>query len=524
MKRRKIKPSRFSKILKIIIITIVITCRSFSQERVYDIISYGAIADGETSSTSVIQKAIDDAHKNGGGTVLIKAGKFITGVITLKSEVCLHLAEGATLLGSTKRADYGPQDASALIEAKDQQNISITGPGTIDGRGRELVKDIYRMLEEGTLQDPEWKRKRPTEKNRPQIISFVNCTNIKIKGIILKDASSWVQNYRKCNNLIIDSIRVESTAYWNNDGIDIVNCKDVTITNSLINSADDGICLKSEGEPEGICENIYVANCTIRSSASAFKIGTGSHGGFKNVTVKNLTIYDTYRSAIAIECVDGGILESVTVQNITARNTGNAIFIRLGHRNQKKPAGQLRDIYISNMRVEVPKGKPDKGYETEGPPVKVPHNVFPSSITGIPGHPAQNITLENIEIIYEGGADKNVAYFAWDSLARVPERVPNYPEFSMFGELPAWGFYVRHVKGLIMKNIRLSTRECDFRPACIFDDVNNLNLQKINISAANVLPVVILNETENSNLQKIRLPVSNKKGILIQKTINKVNK
>ena len=124
-----------------------------------------------------------------------------------------------------------------------------------------------------------------------------------------------------------------------------------------------------------------------------------------------------------------------------------------------------------------------------------------------------------IEIVYEGGANKNIACFAWDSLTRVPEREPKYPEFSMFGELPAWGFYVRHVDGLIMKNIRLSYKEYDFRPAFIFDDVKNLTLDEINVSTAKKLPIIILNNTDNPSLQKIRLPVSNKKGILIQKSV-----
>jgi polygalacturonase len=494
----------------------------FCQQKIFNVTDFGAKADGKTINTVAIQNAIDKASQSGNGMVLVPAGKFVTGVIYLKSNVELRLAEHAELLGSTKRIDYGPKDASALIVATNQQNISITGKGVIDGQGEELLKDIYVMLNAGTLEDSEWKiynpwhQMRPEERNRPKIIQLVNCNGILVKGITIQNGLCWVQDYVSCHNILIDSIKTESNIFWNNDGIDLVDCKNATVTNSFFNADDDGICLKSS-DRNSCCENIYVGNCTVRSSASAVKFGTASWGGFKNITIKDITVYDTYRSAIAIECVDGGVLEDITVSNIKARNTGNAIFIRLGHRNKDTVVSTLRNIYISNVTVEVPKTKPDKGYPMEGPIVDGAHNIFPSSIAGIPGHPVQNVTLENIDIIYEGGADKNHACFAWDSLVRVPERINNYPEFSMFGELPAWGFYARHVEGLQMKNIRIRYKEYDYRPACIFDDVKNLTLNNVEIPTAKELPVIILNNTSQVSMEKIQLPVGNEKAIRVQK-------
>lgn len=124
----------------------------------------------------------------------------------------------------------------------------------------------------------------------------------------------------------MDSVHVFSNTFLNNDGIDVVDCKNARITNYDINAADDGICLKSEDRNRR-CENIYVANCKVRSSASAVKLGTASRGGSKNIVIKNIEVYNTFRSAIAIESVDGGVLENIDVQHIHARNTGNAIFI-----------------------------------------------------------------------------------------------------------------------------------------------------------------------------------------------------
>ncbi|HWK06818.1 MAG TPA: glycoside hydrolase family 28 protein [Puia sp.] len=491
---------------------------AFCQQKTFDILSYGAKGDGETDNTLSVQKAIDEASASGGGTVEVPAGKFVTGVIHLKSNVGLHLAADGVLMGSPRRIDYGAGRASALIVADGQQNISITGKGTIDGQAAKLIKDLYRMLKAGTLEDKEWqtynewRQIRPAEENRPKIIEWKNCDGVQVKGVTIKDGLDWVQKYTNCSNLVIDSITVQSTTFLNNDGIDIVDCKKVRITNCTINAADDGICLKSEST-EGRCEDVYIEHCSIRSSASAFKLGTASRGHFSNITVRDLTIYDTYRSAIALETVDGATLENIDIRNVTARNTGNAIFLRLGRRNQHAPAGELRHVYIGDVKAEIPAGKPDKGYEEEGPPERRPHNVFPSSVVGLPGHPVQDVTLENIDITYAGNSSKKTAFFSPDTLTRIPEAEANYPEFSMFGELPVSGFYARHVTGLHLKNVRLHYKAYDFRPACLFDDVTGLSLSDLSIPDKTGLPVILLNKVKNPVLNNIQLTVTPEKGI-----------
>jgi hypothetical protein len=521
----------------LIFITLLVLMRNGNcQLREYKITSFGAKPDGKTNNAAFIQKAIDEVSANGGGKIIIPAGNFLSGEIYLKSGVELNLEAGAILLGSIKLTDYNTTAPFsmknfkqplplALIGARDQKNISITGPGIIDGQAGELIKNVFLMMQNGSLQDPLLLIKSPTtpiqqtlaHASRAKLIEFINCDKIRISGVTLKTSSFWVQNYLKCSNLIIDEIKVESTAYWNNDGIDVTDCKNVTITNCFINASEDGICLKSI-DPQNYCENINIANCTIRSSGCAFKLGTWSYGGFKKVTVRDLTVYDTYRAAIAIECVDGGILEDIDVQNVTAKSTGNAIFIRLGHRIANRQVGQLHGIYIANVKVGVPMRKPDLGYPVEGPPINIPHNVIPSSITGIPGYRVKDVLLENIEIVYSGGASKEIAYIGLDSLKDVPEDESGYPEFSEFGELPAWGFYVRHAEGIEMKNIKLSYLKYDFRPACIFDDVNGLRLDNIQIPTGKELPIILLNDVNKLSLEKIQLPVENERAIKIQKT------
>lgn len=505
--------------VQIAFLLLLISCHcGWAQQKTYNIKDYGAIGDGLAMNTVSIQKAIDEAAKNGGGNVLFPPGRFLTGVIELKSGVTIHLAEGAALLATARRIDYGAEDASALIVATNQHNIGITGKGTIDGQANELLKDIYVMLNAGTLKDSEWKTEnpwhqvRPEERNRPKIIEFKNCDSIAIRGVFIKDGLCWVQNYQNCSNLVVDSIHVESNTFWNNDGIDLVDCKNVRLTHSFFNADDDGICLKSE-DRDRRCENIYIADCRIRSSASGLKFGTASRGGFKNIRVRNITVFDTYRSAIALEAVDGGVLEDVDIRNVVATNTGNALFIRLGHRNKDSVISKVRRIHISNVKAAIPSGKPDKGYSMEGPLLRYPHNVFPSSIAGLAANPVEEVVLDSIEIVYEGGASKDSAFVSVDSLHTIPENPTAYPEFSMFGELPAWGFYCRHVNGLTMKNIAIKYQKEDFRSAMVFDDVHRIGLEKISIRSGKSVPVIVLRKSKADYLKNIQLPVNDRGAI-----------
>jgi hypothetical protein len=284
-------------------------------------------------------------------------------------------------------------------------------------------------------------------------------------------------------------VKIINRAFWNNDGIDITDCHNVSISNCDVNSADDGICLKSY-YPGYFNDSIYIANCTIRSSASAIKFGTASYGGFKNVTIENIKIHDTFRSAIALESVDGGVIENIIVRNIEAFNTGNALFIRLGHRDGET-LGIVRNIHFKDVKVKVPFGRPDINYDMRGPAVPFFHNPFPASIVGIPGHDIENVVIENIEISYPGRASKGMAYVPLSRLDQVPENESSYPEFDMFRELPAWGFYIRHAKGITFKNVKLTLDDTDFRPAFIFDDVDGVKMDQVALPQSNKDEIIL---------------------------------
>ncbi len=510
---------------------------SIAQVKDVVITSAGAVADGRTNNAVVIQKLIDKASAGGGGKVIVPPGNFMIGSISLKSNVELHVQLGGVLLGSHLTADYrAPGSTKALVTADEQINVSITGEGIIDGQGQELFLDIIKKHRNGEIKTPDsqWLVKRPWA-GRMKVLLFTGCKKVKITDITLKNATDWVQDYRECDGVIIDHMTVQSTAYWNNDGLDVTDSKNVRITNCFINASDDALCFKSEN-PKSSCENVVVDNCILRSSANGLKFGTNNLGGFRNFKITNLTIFDTYRSAIALESVDGGFMDNIDIRNVNAKNTGNAIFIRRGHRNKTGAVGTLKGIYIANVKVETPLFKPDQGYPIEGPPDHLrpgfdkmpvrpsnfhiyghpylPYNLIPSSIVGIPDYPVEDVTLENIEISYGGRSNKDIAYIPLNNITSIPENEANYPDFSMWGELPAWGLYMRHAQGIKIKNFTVSYKEDDFRPAFVFDDVKKIDLTDVRIPTAKEMPMIFLNNAKDVNMKGLKIPVGEDKAIL----------
>jgi len=446
----------------------------------YNVSMFGAKSNGTTMNTTSIQKGIDYISTNGGGRLVFYVGRYLTGTIYLKSNVTIQLEEGAILVGSLNPLDYQMNhNWTALIFALDQKNIGISGKGVIDGRGFEVAGNLVDLIHKGVIADP-LKYDRPRETIRPQNIYFRGCSNVRIEGITLKDPGSWNQQYDQCRNVVIDRIMVDSKSYWNNDGIDIVDCDTVSVTNSYFDAADDGICLKSHS-PDFICQNVYIHNNTVRTSANGIKFGTASNGGFRNIKIINNLVFDTYRSAITFAAVDGGIVENVVVDSLRSINTGNVIFLRIGERRAGKK-GKMNNISISNVYAEVPATKPDAGYNYEGPVEDMPRNISPSSIVGMPDALIENITLKNIEIHYPGGGNAAFAKVGLNELNKVPEMAASYPEFSMFKELPAWGFYVRHAKGISFENVLLICEKKDYRTAVVLDDVAGATFKALKVS------------------------------------------
>ncbi len=435
---------------------------SAAAERVVDIRDCGAVGDGKTLCTAAIQKAVDRCAAEGGGTVRLPAGKWLTGTVYLRSNITVSLEKGCTLLGSRDIGDYaGPSPSSgadgakrgfrfaAILAGSKLEHVTITGQGTIDGQGSAF---------------------RDKSVRRPKAIYLVGCRNVLIENVRMRNAGSWMQHYRDCDRLTIRGIHVFNHVTYNNDGLNVDSCRDVSITGCRVDSDDDGIVLKSLSLRP--CERVTVCDCVVSSHCNAIKMGTESGGGFKAITVANCKVHSPRESkkiygrqrglaGIALEIVDGGTLDNVNVSNVSIDGVSVPIFLRLGNRARRyvtgapKPGvGTFRNVVLRNIAA-------------------VNCSKIGCSITGLPGHGIENVTLTNISLGFEGGGERKLAS------REILEKPKNYPESTMFGDLPAFGFYCRHVRGLTFCNVDLRTASPDLRHAMVFDDVENLTIDRL---------------------------------------------
>ena len=431
------------------LIWITIVGSVFGAETVYDVRDYGAKADGKTLCTKAIQWAIDECAGDGGGTVYLGQGVFLSGTIYMKSGVTLKLDVACTLLGSKNLKDY-PETVPAfrsytdnytdksLIYGEKLERIAITGSGIIDGQGRSF-KGPYKV--------------------RPYIIRFIQCRNVTVKDVTIRNSPMWVQHYLACDDVHISGITVRSVVNANNDGINIDSCERVIISDCNIRSGDDAIVLKSTSARP--CRNVTVSNCVLSTRCNALKMGTESNGGFENIVITGCSIYDTRLAGVALEIVDGGTMDGVVVSNITMNKIGAPIFLRLGNRarpfkkDMAKPGiGIMRNITISNI-------------EATGA------NATGCAISGLPEAKIENVTFSNIRLSFAGGGTKE------DAGRAVPEKPEAYPEYSMFGRLPAYGLYCRHVKGLKLLNVQLQLAKSDQRHGIVLEDVENALIENL---------------------------------------------
>ncbi len=423
---------------------------------------FGAIGDGKTLNTTPIQKAIDSCATAGGGTVLIQNGRYLTGTLFLKSNVTLRIEAGAALVGSSEITDYSTNTFRnmyshsthmdrCLIFARGAVNIALEGQGVIDGQGASFPKH----------DDP--------KRNRPILLRFLDCQGISMKDITLLNPASWTTSFLYCDGVLVDGVNISSWANSAGDGLDFDGCQNVRIANCSLDNSDDSIALQTSREDRPT-KNVVVTNCIIKSKWAAVGIGPLSRGVFEDITVSNCAIHDVQGEALKIQLVEGGLMSNILFSNLVMTNVARPVFVTFCSRPylvdapaEAPPMRSLRNVIFSNIRIDGGDIDPES------------RNSF-IAVIGLPEHPVENFTFNNIHFTAFGGGTKE------DARRNIPELVGIAPEHGPLGPaLPTYGFYGRHVKGLTLDGIRLETKTKDLRPAIVFDDAKDVNLSRVQV-------------------------------------------
>ena len=412
-------------------------------------------------ATTAIQAAIDKAAEQGGGTVVIRQD-VVTGTLVMRSNVRLMIAAGAKLLASTNLADFPEhicqritvQDThmgmnQALIFAEGCENISLCGPGEIDGRG---TQDNF----------PGGETQHGTP-GRPFLIRLVDCKGVHVHDITLRDAACWMENYFNCDNVLLERITVRNQANYNNDGIDIDGCRDVIIRACDVRSGDDALCFKAASERP--TERVLVENCRLYSSCNALKVGTDTQSDFRQVLVRNCQIggvaedvrgikHPCSDSGISLEMVDGGTLEDFLITGIDIQRAWSPIFMRLEDRGRvrdelpKPPVGTLRRVAIEHVTGcdNGPRG---------------------SYMIAVPEKCIEDVILHDVHLSQHPSAKPVTTEESFNVMRGI------YPDAHMIddiGDAPAYALWARHVKGLILRDYEVVPTGNDPRPAFVLSN------------------------------------------------------
>ncbi len=528
-----------------------------SPGQLYNVRAFGATGDGKTLDTDAINRTVEAAAAAGGGTVEIPAGHYLSFSIRLKSHVALHLDQGCVIFAAKEAPGFGAYDEAepnewgdryqyqnfghshfhnSLIWGDGLEDVSITGPGLINGKALPRSNGEGERPPGGKVgPGGDFAGLPPLPPAAPppasagfsargrggnKTIALVNCRNVILRDLSVLQAGWFALLATGVDNLTVDNVKVDT----NRDGFNFDSCRNVRVSNCTVNAInDDGICLKSSyalGTPRA-CENITITGCQVSGydpgsffdgtykttqehamdrdgPTGRIKFGTESEGGFKNITIANC-VFDHSRG-FALEMVDGGTIEDVTITNIAMHDICNsAIFIRLGNRARGPagtPVGAIRRVTISHVVASDVDGR------------------YPILIAGLPGHPIEDVRLSDIRVICRGGVTLNDAATQPARLANrffirgngldgprdpylPPEQEKAYPEPSMFGILPAYGVYARHAAGLSLRDVELGFVRDDTRPAIVLDDVAGATLDHVTASRAGGAPLVVLRKVSD---------------------------
>jgi len=447
--------------------------------RIFNVRDFGATGDGQSLDTAAVQAAIDACAADLGGTVLVPAGSFLIGPIELKTNVALHIAAGGTLLGTTDVSQYHPANGIplqgdqtmgdgnvGLVYAANARNVTITGPGTIDGQGAQVIAN---------------RRRAGHAPGRPHLMLFYRCTNLSISNIYLYHSAFHTCRICNCDYVRLDSIHIFCRTVGNNDGFHFISAQHVNMTNCNVQCGDDACAMF------GSCQFVTITNSSFSTRWSTFRFGGGIAN---NIAVSNCICYQVFGCPIKLRCAPGSIYENMSFSNLVFDQVTGPISIgagpehlgggtrrsRLATRPTTMPAtkpggwpgGIVRNISFNNISGTVlPKPEPlDDSRLSSGSDAAHLHSAI--ILNGVDGTYLENISFNDIHLIFGGGGT------AEEGARRELPQIAG--EYFALGPIPAYGLYARNVHGLTLNNVRLEVATPDFRPAVILDKVHDATI------------------------------------------------
>ena len=422
----------------------------------FDIRAFGAVGDGRRINTAGIQAAIDACADAGGGTVHVEGGAFLTGTLFLKSRVHLRVASGAVLRASPDFRDYAkgcgknmyrgePEMDRCLLFAREAEQITLSGEGVIDGNGAAFPN----------ADDP--------ERNRPMLLRLIDCRNIHLRDLTLRDPAGWTSAWLYCRHIAVDGIRIHSRVNDNGDGLDFDGCEDVRVANSSFDTSDDCICLQTSREERPCCD-IVITNCTFCSKWAGLRIGLLSRGDFDGVCVSNCTFRDIGDAGLKIQVCEGADMRNMVFSNLVMRRVPRPVFMTLGRQRccvnapeGLPPMGRLRQMRFENLLID------NTGVGADS------HLV----LTGVPEGMIEDVSFSGIRLWSTGGVAQ-----ADVQTGDIPELIPenlggHWPEYYCFQQvLPASGLYARHIRNLRLRDLDFRTEAPDARAPVVLEDVS----------------------------------------------------
>jgi len=434
---------------------------------VYNIIDFGAKGDGKTLNTQAVQAAIDACNKDQGGTVLVPAGVFVIGTIEIKSNVTLRIAAGGKLLGSADGKDYHAADAIplrgdstlndgnvGLIFGVNAENVTIEGPGTIDGQGAQ-----FRSPTRG-VPPPSGRGGA----DRPYHLLFHRCKNLRVRDLFLVASAFHSIRVIQSSFVWMDGLHIYNRVNGNNDGFHFISCEFVHVANCDIQTQDDACALF------GSCRFVTVTNSTFSTRWAVFRFGGGNP---ENVTISNCVIYQTYGCPIKMQFGLESRVQNLTFSNLVLQDVTGPISIDLSNRRRPNAAadapqrGFFRNVSFRGIRASVvSEGRQfeDMAFNQNYRPGETRQCIV---LNAIGDAVLEGVEFDDVRIIYGGGGT------AEEASREVPQVAGEYFEI---GTPPAYGLFARNIRNLTLNNVRFEVEKPDLRPAVVLDRASDVTL------------------------------------------------